>query len=866
MHKRLTPVICFGVLLLYILKLVNNSSRISTVTLHVGQGHRERLRRSSALAIIKAGPDILRIRTLKQNNMTNTTHSTHFLTKETKWIYNITTAFHFIGCELKPLDPEMRNYWGVELLNNPQKIMKDMYDYCVLRFQDDSNVKAKRICGQTKPNICILQNTFPVPHTLRPPAAVLVPPVDRLSANEHKRKEKQTIKQTIGESKEIPADHSFVLALRITFHKFGCMFYEILPDTLLGYWTSGITEKAILADMHVYCIWAQDDSKVNQRKLCGLKPTKCVKLGYLVSEKKALMTTPYAIEENAIPFFDQSMVESLGMAQITSVKAEPKNVVFRGRPKSPGIQNYFAFVEDFLNKSVIHMYYRCDPPHGEMGADGNDGSICYGRSEDWGLTFTLPQINIHKKNNMLDIDKEGHAFYVFIDEKPGIPESERYKAIGVFEERDSSGGWLPFVSEDGVHFNKIANTTLFIRRQFLNKNKGKFLYAFDSLNQIRWDPSIKKYVANARVVSDWEHRTVMVQTSDDWLLWDDAQWVEAIISPPYMHGEGIYVLNAHRCPAKECSQMYIATATRFNGRTYDQSCFKFVGEGNGANCEDGATDVALFFSHNDPVNIYGPRVWVRPDSKPVADFGHHHSIAAKSDDGRAHWAPRNTFGTSGLFDRKKYDEIWFYVLHDATWPSAYVQRYSLGRFRFGSISCKITNKVCLVTLRPFWVNSKTDEDMFLNLRVNSIFGFVNANLQYVSKDRVPIPNDEFSFSSATTFVGDEIQHPLRWGEDRWRLRLTHSVIKHEGPNNDMYKNFEAKASRPYNMYSNATGRGLKEFIRHAARHPDVLRRTRTIDNVQAEEICVLVRLEMSDADVYAIGLAKTRPKSEKQHF
>ena len=127
MYKGLTKCMCFVALLLYIVKLVNNSTKISTVTLHVGQGHRERLRRSSArLATIKNGPGILHIRSSNQNNITNTTHSTHFLAKETNWIYNITTAFHFIGCELKPLDPEMRGYWGVQLLNNPQKIMKDM--------------------------------------------------------------------------------------------------------------------------------------------------------------------------------------------------------------------------------------------------------------------------------------------------------------------------------------------------------------------------------------------------------------------------------------------------------------------------------------------------------------------------------------------------------------------------------------------------------------------------------------------------------------------------------------------------------------------------------------------------------------------
>jgi hypothetical protein len=772
-------------------------------------------------------------------------------------------TFFLTGCELKPLDREMVLYWGVTIKHLPGKILEDMYDYCKLRVQGKANGQAdaariERVCGKTIPKACTLQTRLRETLTIqeessRLPKTLLGAPQGKPAGATPPFLDKAKI-----------TDSQFATRLKLTFHQIGCKLYDTLPRELLDFWESDLLERDILSDMWTYCSWAQKKGHERQRRLCGVVPTHCKVLKSLHGgqQTKVLLADPFTIGDSIISFVDPTMVGSLGKAQLASAKAQAKNVVFRGHPNSPGIQNYFNFVEDYNNSTVVHMYYRCDPLPGDMAKDGNDGSICYGRSDDQGMTFTTRQINPASQNNMLDVDKQGHAFFVFVDRKPGIPDTERYKAIGVSNERYSHGGWVPYVSKDGVHWKKLPNIHLFSRSKFMNANQGRgILYAFDSLNQIRWDPFYRKYVANVRVVRDWKHRTFLVQMSDNWLQWDDLGWKDAQVNPAYIPGEGTYVLNADRCPAKECAHMYIGTTTRYNGNTFGSDCFAFVGQGHGADCEDGATDVALLFAQNEANPTDGPIHWVRPSVETVADFGQHHPAVAKLDDDRSHWTPRNTFATHGLFDRKQAEEMWFYVLHDATWPSAHVQRYSLGRFRFGAISCpgaRWSSSFCTVELRPFWVNLKSAKDLILNLRTNTVFGYVKAKLQFITKDRTAAPvAEDFTFSSSTTFVGDELEHPMRWGEARWVLRRANAVIEHQGPNTKMYKKFVDANSRPYNTYRTAKGKGLGEFLQRA-RSPGIqsrlLLRKRVEEGHTVEEVAVLVSLEMLDAKVFAVSV------------
>lgn len=462
------------------------------------------------------------------------------------------------------------------------------------------------------------------------------------------------------------------------------------------------------------------------------------------------------------------------------------------------------------------MYYRCDPV-GAIKKDGNDGAYCYARSEDGGSTFKKVSVNNATNSNQMTFGDGIHAFSAFIDPRPDIPETERYKGIGVFNERYSSGGWIPFVSSDGITYHRVPHKHLFIRDKFLKahgtvgKKHGTYLYAFDSLNAINYDASLKKFVAIVRVVQSWDHRTFMIQVSDDWLEWDDKKWHVANINPKYQRSEGMYVANAVQCPAKECDHLYVGTATRFNGNILGGGCMKKLSAG--LDCEDASSDTVLIFSDMDQ-NKEGPYKWVRPSLEPVADFGSITNPFNDKENNLGHWLPRNTFATRGLIDKPDHKEMWFYVLHDATWPNAHIRRYSIPRFRFGSIACQANfQRPCKVTLRPMWVDMDR-LGLYINGKAIDIFGYLNVKLQYVGRNNEYIDSPTYSFSNCATFVGDELERKIEWGVKRWKLRYDNAVIVHSGPRKEVYNAFKEKSKRPYSQ-GVGTGLDLRSFYQFA---------------------------------------------------
>ena len=496
------------------------------------------------------------------------------------------------------------------------------------------------------------------------------------------------------------------------------------------------------------------------------------------------------------------------------------------------------------------MYYRCDPV-GKIKKDGNDGAYCYARSEDGGRTFKKPNIHKETNSNKMAFGDGIHAFSAFIDPRPGIPKEERYKGIGVFNERYSSGGWVAFTSSDGVNYSQVPDTHLFIRQKFLKANGDKYRYAFDSLNAINYDSSLKKFVAVVRVVQYWEHRTFMIQVSDDWLVWDDKKWVMANVEPGYQRAEGIYVANAVQCPTKECAHLYIGTATRFNG--------KILGGGPGGcmrqlkfglDCEDASSDVVFIFSDMTE-NAKGPYKWVRPSLEPVADFGSINHQGADKKINLGHWLPRNTFATRGLIDKPEEEEMWFYVLHDATWPNAHIRRYSIPRLRFGSITCAASTMVpCEVNLRVMWI----DMDRF-NLYINGksidIFGYINVKLQYLSRDNKFIDNPTYTFSNCVTFVGDSIERKIEWGAQRWKLRHDAAVIWHKGPRKDVYESFRNASNRPYEQ-GVGEGLDLRKFYNFVNSNGENIM-TRTNKETGKKQVAVRVMFEMFKFNLYGIS-------------
>ena len=263
--------------------------------------------------------------------------------------------------------------------------------------------------------------------------------------------------------------------LQDTFAAVGCA-NKPLSQEMLNYWGGGgnaqLTEKEVVWDMYLYCkaVMTGRNTK-RQLEICGRKPNQCNKIQDLVHEASADPESdlpPYDIGGNFEAFVDLKLISHLNEATIKATIATPREIIFSDNPKSSGIQNYFSFLQDNLDKNLVHMYYRCDPV-GKIKEDGNDGAYCYARSEDGGRTFKKPAIHKKTNSNKMAFDDGIHAFSAFIDPRPGIPKEERYKGIGVFNERYSSGGWVAFTSSDGVNYSQVPDTHLFIRQKFLKR-------------------------------------------------------------------------------------------------------------------------------------------------------------------------------------------------------------------------------------------------------------------------------------------------------------------------------------------------------------------------------------------------------------
>ena len=195
-----------------------------------------------------------------------------------------------------------------------------------------------------------------------------------------------------------PSEHMKKI-LQESFARIGCKG-QPLSKEMSDYWGGGtnnqMIEKDIVDDMLLYCnlVFHKRYSK-RQLDICGHIPKSCTPIADLVREDSVnRKLQPFDMRGKFEAFIDMKLIADMDTAKLIGIKAMPKDIVFRGNPKSSGIQNYFSFLQDNVNKSIVHMYYRCET-EGEIKEDGNDGAYCYGRSEDGGLTFTN-RISIRK--------------------------------------------------------------------------------------------------------------------------------------------------------------------------------------------------------------------------------------------------------------------------------------------------------------------------------------------------------------------------------------------------------------------------------------------------------------------------------------
>ncbi|MBW3539767.1 MAG: hypothetical protein KY476_05810 [Planctomycetes bacterium] len=223
------------------------------------------------------------------------------------------------------------------------------------------------------------------------------------------------------------------------------------------------------------------------------------------------------------------------------------------------------------------LYYRGDKVPGLHWRNGwgryHENEITeYAESPD-GYQWTEPDLNLYEidgipEGNVVLADEflVTHNFSPFIDERPGVPGDERYKALGggryplpnwpnwqpgereQLREKHGPGGLYAFASGDGIHWRKLQSEPV------VPEDWGNF----DSQNVAFWSEAEQQYVCYYR----WSAkglRSIRRSTSQDFLHWSEPVDMEANLP-----GEHLYTSGTH--PYYRAPHIYIALPTRFQAK------------------------------------------------------------------------------------------------------------------------------------------------------------------------------------------------------------------------------------------------------------------------------------------------------------
>jgi hypothetical protein len=219
------------------------------------------------------------------------------------------------------------------------------------------------------------------------------------------------------------------------------------------------------------------------------------------------------------------------------------------------------------NGKQFQFYYRGDKdPKVTWKTHGieayHDGEVTlYAQSKD-AVHWTLPKLGLFEHpsfpaGNIVLMNEflVNHNFTPFIDLKPGVPASEKYKALGgiAFQPHQKDvrakrgpGGLKAFLSADGIHWRKLREEAV------IPEDWGKY---FDSQNYAFWSESEQCYVCYFRRFIRGL-RGIARTTSTDFVHWTEPVEMEANLP-----GEHLYTSCTQ--PYFRAPHIYVATPTRF---------------------------------------------------------------------------------------------------------------------------------------------------------------------------------------------------------------------------------------------------------------------------------------------------------------
>ncbi|MDD4868953.1 MAG: hypothetical protein PHR77_00230 [Kiritimatiellae bacterium] len=427
-------------------------------------------------------------------------------------------------------------------------------------------------------------------------------------------------------------------------------------------------------------------------------------------------------------FVDNYLIQSMRGVELRLYEPRDAGEVLRFDQPWEGM--FCAYCTIIKDSTKYLLYYRGK----DGGADGKGEVTCYAESDD-GLVWRKPKLGLHEiagsKDNNVILTGTGitHNFSPFLDTRPSVPRTERFKALGGLLDKNATGGLHALASEDGIHWRDIYNKPVVTRG------------AFDSQNVCFWSEIEQRYVCFLRIFTkgittakDWTPsglRSMSRTSSSDFEHWTDPEPMK--FQPPQEYH--FYTSQTH--PYFRAPHIYIATAARFmpvrHGITDEDAKRLQVSPSYYKAAKDVSDTVLLTSRDGYTYNQTFREAFIRPGLR------------------LSEWVSRCGYPALNVVQTGPA-EMSVYVNQNYAQPSAHLRRFSMRLDGFASLHAGYESGEMIT--KPFKFQGNR---LMLNF-ATSAAGSIRVEIQDVSNK--PIPG--FSLEENIELFGNDIERSVQW--------------------------------------------------------------------------------------------------------
>jgi hypothetical protein len=428
-------------------------------------------------------------------------------------------------------------------------------------------------------------------------------------------------------------------------------------------------------------------------------------------------------------FVDHFLIEKLSGARLHLHTPRDEGIALRfDQPWEGPFCGYTTLVRD---GDRLYAYYRGKPV---ADRDGSNSEVtCRAESRD-GVVWTRPeltQFTAHgsSRNNIVlaDAPPASHNLSPFLDERPGVPADERFKALGGTVE----SGLTAWKSADGLRWQRLGAGPVITKAMVPYKNM------FDSQNVPFWSVAEGKYLCYFRVFENSIRRIVRSE-STDFVRWSPPVLME------YRHPAGPapieHLYTNQTSPYFRAPHLYVAIAARFMPRrrvlTDEQAAAIQVNAGYFKDTSD-----AIFMTTR-PGEGAAQRAFY--DRTFLEGF-------IRGGIGAQNWVSRTNYPALNVVQTGP-TEMSLYVNQDYAQPTAHLRRYSLRLDGFASLRAdyhggEMLTKPLVFAGRVLTLNFAT-----------SAAGGVKVELQ----DAAGRPLPGYALADCQEQIGNELERVVHW--------------------------------------------------------------------------------------------------------